>query len=164
MQSPVEIALCKVTINFIKLGHECVLFKVSGDFEIIFHDWKSFSGRGEFFGFCYVNLRLSLYCLRDIRFGILSPYSFNLENNRNSLSIPTASVYSDRFGCHAQSDHLKVGKLGDNTRTGHIPLFIVKILTKDFVLLSESCIFAPLEPAKPLNDAQIGGSFFIIGT
>ena len=29
-----------------------------------------------------------------------------------------------------------------------------------FVLRGKSCIFAPLEPAKPLNDAQIGGSFF----
>ena len=31
---------------------------------------------------------------------------------------------------------------------------------KHFVLKGKSCIFAPLEPAKPLNDAQIGGSFF----
>lgn len=34
------------------------------------------------------------------------------------------AVYSDRFGCHAQIDHLKVGKPGGSTRTGHIPLFI----------------------------------------
>ena len=29
-----------------------------------------------------------------------------------------------------------------------------------FMLIGKSCIFASLEPAKPLNDAQIGGSFF----
>ena len=35
-------------------------------------------------------------------------------------------------------------------------------MVKHFVLIGKSHIFAPLEPAKPLNDAQIGGSFFII--
>lgn len=38
---------------------------------------------------------------------------------------------------------------------------VLRILTKHFVLLRESSIFAPLEPAKPLNNAQIGGSFFL---
>jgi len=38
-----------------------------------------------------VILRLSLYCLRDIRLGISILYSCSFANNNDSLSIPTAS-------------------------------------------------------------------------
>ena len=37
---------------------------------------------------------------------------------------------------------------------------MTNIWVKHFGLRDKSCIFASLEPAKPLNNAQIGGSFF----
>ena len=42
-------------------------------------------------------LRLSLYCLRDIRLGISILYSCSFANNNNSLSIPTASIQCHYF-------------------------------------------------------------------
>lgn len=33
---------------------------------------------------------------------------------------------------------------------------------KNFVAQNSFITFAALEPAKPLNDAQIGGSFFLL--
>jgi len=36
--------------------------------------------------------------------------------------------------------------------------------TKYLLITKEYLTFAALEPAKPLHNAQIGGSFFYIGT
>ena len=33
---------------------------------------------------------------------------------------------------------------------------------KNFIVQNSFITFAALEPAKPLNDAQIGGSFFLL--
>ena len=43
-----------------------------------------------------VDLRRSLYCLRDRRRGISRRYPSSLENNRDSLSMPRASVAKPR--------------------------------------------------------------------
>ena len=43
-----------------------------------------------------VGLCRSLYCHRNMRWGILRRYSFSLENNRNSLSMPMASAAMPR--------------------------------------------------------------------
>ena len=43
-----------------------------------------------------------------------------------------------------------------------IMIYILIFLTKMFVLSMIICIFAAREPAKPLNDAQMCGSFLFL--